>query len=97
MVDTWESKQKEYKRTLFVLESIDRRIERQFSARDKMEEMPRTVLVCGGDMLESMNRPDIWDQDLLEVRINDINMMHDSEVLSVFKERMKKINNACLV
>lgn len=71
MVDSWESKQKEYKRTLFVLESIDRRIERQFSASDQMQEMPRTVLVCGGDMLESMNRPDIWDQDLLEKLLSE--------------------------
>lgn len=72
MVDTWESKQKEYKRTQYVLQSIDRRIERQFSARsEELEAMPRTVLVCGGDLLESMNRPDVWDQDLLEKLLSE--------------------------
>jgi len=71
MVDTWESKQKEYKRTLFVLESIDRRIEKQFS---ELEAMPRTVLVCGGDLLESMNKPDVWDQVLLEVSRSTIDI-----------------------
>lgn len=65
MVDSWEVEREDgYTRTLYVLESIDQRLKPIF-AHDGVV-VPRTVLVCGGDVLESMAVPGVWDQSLLE-------------------------------
>ena len=73
MVDHWEARQPGYTRTLKVLKSIDSRLLKNLTVgADGHEAMnvsnvPRTVLVCGADMLESMIKPGVWDQELLEV------------------------------
>ena len=77
MVDSWEAAQAGYTRTLHVLDSVDARLrdaEKRSEVEGGTEEgdecdragMPRTVLVCGADVLESMAKPDVWDQVLLE-------------------------------
>lgn len=72
MTDPWEVSQDGYTRTLYVLESIDRRLKQAFRADEgQMVEIPRTVLVCGGDVVESMAKPDVWDQELLEKLLCD--------------------------
>lgn len=72
MTDPWEVSQDGYTRTLYVLESIDRRLKEAFRVDEgHMVEIPRTVLVCGGDVIESMAKPDVWDQELLEKLLCD--------------------------
>eukprot|EP00889_Picochlorum_renovo_P004532 jgi/Picre1/31562/NNA_006914.t1 len=72
MTDPWEVSQDGYTRTLYVLESVDRRLKVAFRADEgQIVEIPRTVLVCGGDVVESMAKPDVWDQELLEKLLSD--------------------------
>jgi nicotinamide mononucleotide adenylyltransferase len=71
MVDSWEVERDGYTRTLYVLEAIDQRLKPIFAGENKNNNnndvvVPRTVLVCGGDVLESMAVPGVWDQSLLE-------------------------------
>ena len=81
MVDPWEVEQKEYTRTLFVLQHVHRRLKELFESNGGAAGAaepsappggcppvaPRVVLVCGADVVESMTDPTIWRQDLLEV------------------------------
>ena len=88
MADPWEVKQKQYTRTLHVLEAVERRLKDALGLKQsgeekeltgtktdagsdkggllQMAETPRTMLVCGADVLQSMLNPSIWRQDLLE-------------------------------
>ena len=76
MVDEWEAAQAGYTRTLHVLDSIDARLRAAEGGTEGRAEggkearlgrgTPRTVLVCGADVLESMGNPESWDQGLLE-------------------------------
>lgn len=80
MVDSWEVEQRQYTRTLHVLQHVQDELARQFQAgygatpvdEDPMSGgscppvVPRVMLVCGADVLESMADPAMWRQDLLE-------------------------------
>lgn len=67
MTDPWEVSQDGYTRTLYVLDSIDRRLKEAFRTDgEQVVDIPRTVLVCGGDTVGSMAQADVWDQELLE-------------------------------
>ncbi len=78
MVDGWEAAQAGYTRTLHVLDSIDARLQAAEGRIEDAEERsetasarvnsssPRTVLVCGADVLESMGNSELWDQVFLE-------------------------------
>ena len=102
MVDPWEVRQKQYTRTLHVLESIQSRLhvtlaphaapETAIPTKDEITgnsplipreadrplpgsklgmNRPRTMLVCGADVLQSMMNESIWKQDLLEILLRD--------------------------
>lgn len=80
MVDPWEFCQETYTRTLFVLESVERRLQESFESSDMqqygnegelsgkhgLDSSIRSVLVCGSDLIESMCDENVWDQSLLE-------------------------------
>ena len=76
MVDAWEVEQPQYTRTLHVLQHLKRRLMELFEGENNIQTIPqgcpptaepRTVLVCGADVLQSMADASIWKQDLLEV------------------------------
>jgi len=70
MIDKWESSQKEYQTTLPVLEHFSACLNSQRNLKkgeennnDKSKQKEENVqvkLVCGGDLLESMNTPGVW-------------------------------------
>ena len=80
MVDAWEVGQQQYTRTLHVLQHLQRRLSEMFAQSSNvhplqgcgdgspLEQQPRTVLVCGADVVETRVDASIWKQDLLEVR-----------------------------
>jgi len=80
MVDPWEVEQRDYTRTLFVLQRVRRKLDQLFNQQPGHHggttlgaapqgcppKAPKVVLVCGADVVESMADPSIWRQDLLE-------------------------------
>ncbi|KAI3424828.1 hypothetical protein D9Q98_008214 [Chlorella vulgaris] len=77
MVDSWEVEQRQYTRTLFVLQRVERELGALFGEGQAPEPAepaagacpstpPRVMLVCGADVLHSMADPTMWRQDLLE-------------------------------
>jgi len=78
MVDPWEVEQRQYTRTLHVLNHIKNRLADMMAPKDDDKKpiegteatmaMPQVMLVCGADVLEAMADPGIWRPDLLEVR-----------------------------
>ena len=76
MVDQWEVEQNQYTRTLYVLEHIQHQLAKLFGDPDSPGtkgcppgvSAPRTMLVCGADVVESMGDASVWKQDLLQVR-----------------------------
>ncbi|KAI7842112.1 hypothetical protein COHA_004306 [Chlorella ohadii] len=82
MVDSWEVEQRQYTRTLFVLQRVERELGALFSAGTTPAPAepaagacpptpPRVVLVCGADVLHSMADPTLWRQDLLETLLRN--------------------------
>ena len=80
MVDAWESQQTKYQRTYVVLEQIQRSLEQALAAspsaadaagiehgKGKAPQVPQVMLVCGADVLATMNDGKIWEPHLLEV------------------------------
>ncbi|EFN52984.1 hypothetical protein CHLNCDRAFT_26277, partial [Chlorella variabilis] len=63
MVDSWEVEQRQYTRTLFVLQRP--------AAGACPPVTPRVLLVCGADVLHSMADPTMWRQDLLETLLSN--------------------------
>jgi len=95
MVDKWESSQKEYQTTILILDHM-----RASLNREKKENEPKVEvkLLCGGDLLESMNKPGVWAPEdiadivssygifVLERAGSDLNeIINASEVLSKYK------------
>lgn len=81
MVDPWEVEQKQYTRTLHVLQHMKRRLDALFDPESSEHGhiegcsqstamSPRVMLVCGADVVQTMNDPTIWRQDYLEVKTN---------------------------
>ena len=76
MVDPWEFSQETYTRTLYVLESVEKRLldtlgssQNHLKVRENETSTDRgirSVLVCGSDLIESMCDESAWDQVLLE-------------------------------
>ncbi|PSC73874.1 nicotinamide mononucleotide adenylyltransferase [Micractinium conductrix] len=78
MVDPWEVEQRQYTRTLHVLQHVQQGLGALFSAGQAPTPAepgagascppvsPRVLLVCGADVLHSMADPTMWRQDLLE-------------------------------
>lgn len=81
MVDSWEAEQRQYTRTLFVLQRVQRELAAMFNAGQVPAPAepaagtcpavtPRVLLVCGADVLHSMADPTMWRQDLLETLLS---------------------------
>ncbi|KAL4437301.1 hypothetical protein ABPG75_004440 [Micractinium tetrahymenae] len=81
MVDSWEVEQRQYTRTLFVLQRVQRELGAMFGAGQVPAPAepaagacppvtPRVMLVCGADVLHSMADPTMWRQDLLETLLS---------------------------
>ena len=81
MVDDWEAGREGYTRTLRVLDSVDARVRDEMGVVHEAlggevgttrvdapphPLVPRSVLVCGADVLASMAEPGVWDQGLLD-------------------------------
>lgn len=56
-VDNWEGKQEGYSTTVKVLRHVDEEVKK----RQKNPQDVRVILVCGADLLESFNKPGLWD------------------------------------
>lgn len=82
MVDSWEVEQRQYTRTLFVLQRVEKELAALFNAGHTPAPAepaagacppvtPRVLLVCGADVLHSMADPTMWRQDLLETLLSN--------------------------
>lgn len=81
MADGWEIEQDQYVRSLYVLQSVEKRLRDAFNSNNSdsssdgngtynraalLQRPPKATLVCGSDILHSMADPKIWRQDLLD-------------------------------
>lgn len=87
MVDVWEAAQPRYTRTVVILERVASELRRLFdgdgavhpnginvpqaASQSSPPVLPRSVLVCGADVLKSMADPSLWRQDLLDKLLRD--------------------------
>jgi len=55
-VDTWEAQQETYQTTIAVLDRINYALNGKDQKGDRIE----VFLLCGADLLESMNKPGVW-------------------------------------
>jgi len=63
MVDEWEARRPQWERTVLVLEHIREELNKNVTGKPI-----RVVFVCGSDLLESFNRPGVWDkQDIIDI------------------------------
>jgi nicotinic acid mononucleotide adenylyltransferase len=64
MVDAWESLQDEYQRTAVVLDHFDEEInggrEGGIVLSDGSRRRVKTMLLAGGDLIQSMGEPGVW-------------------------------------
>jgi len=60
MVDNWESLQTEYQTTLVVLDHIYYSLNKDIKEN---EEPIQVKLICGSDLLDSFNTPNVWDPE----------------------------------
>lgn len=61
MTDSWESQQKEYQRTVVVLEHFHHQLNEHLKARYNKE--VRAMFLCGADLVESFAKPGVWAED----------------------------------
>jgi nicotinic acid mononucleotide adenylyltransferase len=74
MVDSWEAEQPGYCRTLRVLQHVEAALRAAAGGAGAQEveggggggAVPRVVLVCGADVVQSMRDPSVWPPELLE-------------------------------
>jgi len=63
MVDDWEARRSDWERTVKVLEHIHEEVNKNVKGKPV-----RVVFVCGSDLLESFNRPGVWEkQDIIDI------------------------------
>jgi nicotinamide mononucleotide adenylyltransferase len=66
MVDPWEAMQKDYQRTVVVLDRFDREINAALGggveATDGKRKRVRIALVAGADLIQSMLVPGLWSE-----------------------------------
>ncbi|KAJ3141791.1 hypothetical protein HDU90_006136 [Geranomyces variabilis] len=64
MVDSWESRQKEFQRTAWVLDHFDKMVNGDGKAETRGARV-RVMLLAGSDLIQSFTVPDLWrDEDL---------------------------------
>jgi hypothetical protein len=116
MVDAWESQQTTYQRTYVVLEQIQRSLEQELGAipsaadgagleddknRGKAPQIPQVMLVCGADVLATMNDAKVWEPHLLEVsdvekwRITSLQICSVECVSIVFLKTVLSLHSFC--
>lgn len=71
-LDEWESKQDHWIRTLEVLQHHSKKLENQ---KDSSKEKIRLMLLCGSDMFESFNLPNLWQDDDIETIVRDFGIL----------------------
>ncbi len=70
-VDSWESQQPTFQRTLIILKRIQQQLIKHYKRNDV-----RVLLVCGTDLLESFNIPDLWStEDQHELTSDDFGIV----------------------
>jgi len=65
-LSSWETEQSEWKRTAVVLDHYSHVINTAFKQHGPID----VKFVCGGDVLESMVRPNVWNAEQREVLLN---------------------------
>ncbi|KAL9652264.1 hypothetical protein ABK040_011924 [Willaertia magna] len=65
-VDDWEIKQKEYSRTLYVLQHFENNIKLYLNNNNILNKKIRIMLLCGTDLLESFIKPGVWIPEQVE-------------------------------
>lgn len=61
MIDPWESQQKEYQRTIVVLEHFHRQLNQNLKSRYNTD--VRAMFLCGADLVESFAKPGVWAEE----------------------------------
>src|SRR5688572_984728 len=65
MTDSWESQQKEYQRTIVVLEHFHHQLNEHL--RERYQSEIRALFLCGADLVESFAKPGVWaDEDVCQ-------------------------------
>lgn len=83
MTDSWESQQKEYQRTIVVLEHFHHQLNEHLKARYNRE--VRAMFLCGADLVESFAKPGVWAEEDVRSPLASVPLMQ-AQIRAILKK-----------